>query len=353
MNFDNKNREARMLNLGKWTRMYRSVLSVGLYILIMTDPVMAQEYVSQSLKGTPPRLIASESPYFSFLWDTSKIIVCGKDGVRAVNPETGGSRTLLEPSAEEDYLWAWSVPKRNRILVLTGKMELILVDFETNEKTRIKEEVPEGFKKCIVAPDGTYFLAVGGLSDSVVRYWLPGDGKALKIRMSGTANLEGNTTLYDGAFSPDGSMFATASGAGNLDFWSRPPMRPVREGTNITRNGGLSDVAFSSNGKWIATAASFEPIITIVNPATCEVVKQIECNKGHPLLRRKLAFLPMSNVLAITDGNQLGLLNTDTGKSIGSVDAGGIVKSLEVSPDGRWLAAGTSKKTIVLWALKD
>ncbi len=342
-----------MVRLEQWTRMHRLLVSLGLCVWTMTGSAVAQKDVGQLFEGTPPRLISSETPYFSFLGDTSEIMVCGKDGVRAVNPKTGQNRTLLEPSAAEDYLWAWSVPKRKLLLVLTSKKKLILADLETKETTRIKEELPEGFKKCIVAPDGTYFLAVGGMSDSVVRYWSLGDGKALRIRASGTANLEGNATLYDGDFSHDGRVFATASGSGNLDFWSRPPMKPVREGTSITRNGGLSAIAFSSNGKLIAAAASFEPIIALIDPVTGEVVKQIEWKKGHPLSGRKLTFLPRSNVLATADGNQFGLLDTDSGKSIGSVDAGGIVKSLEVSPDGRWLAAGTSRRSVVLWRLKD
>ena len=155
----------------------------------------------------------------------------------------------------------------------------MLANLETKKKTQLKEKLPEGFKKCICSPDGTYFVAIGGMSNSILRYWAFGEGKALRIRASGAANLEGNATLYDGAFSPDGRIFATVSGSGNLDFWSRPPIRQMRNGKNLTRNGGLSGVAISRDGKKIAVAALWEPKITLVTTATGDVLQEIPWKK--------------------------------------------------------------------------
>ncbi len=130
-------------------------------------------------------------------------------------------------------------------------------------------------------------------------------------------------------------------------------MKPVREGTSVTRNGGLGGIAFSSDGKSIAAAASFEPVIALIDPTTGEVVKRIDWERGHPLSKRKLAFLPQSRVVARADGDRISFLDTDSGRSLGSVAAGGNVKSVKCSPDGRSLVAGTRKNSLVLWRLKE
>jgi glucose repression regulatory protein TUP1 len=259
---------------------------------------------------------------------------------------------LLESPAAGDYLWAWMSPDSKLLLVVTRKRRLVIADVATKKTTELKQELPRGFKRCVFSPDGTYFVAIGGMEDSELLYWELDEDKTT-VKTSGKSTLADGNTLYDGDFSPDGKVFATVSGSGSVDFWSRPPVRPVREGTSLTRNGGLSGITFSTDGKTIAAAASVEPTITLVAPATGEVVKKLEWKEGHPLSGRKLAFLPRSNVLATADGNQVGFLDTDSGQSIGSVPAGGIVNSLEVSPDGRWLMAGTRKRSVVLWRLKD
>ena len=44
--------------------------------------------------------------------------------------------------------------------------------------------------------------------------------------------------------------------------------------------------------KLIAAAAAFEPIIALIDPATGEVVKRIDWEKGHALSKRRLTFHP-------------------------------------------------------------
>ncbi len=333
-------------------KVFKTIIWLGLTVWALAEPSVAQEDVARLLDNSEFTLVSSETPYFSFSPGNGDIIFCGKKGVMSMNGETRHETTLLEAPAPGDYLWAWMSPDSKRLLVVTRKGKLVLADVDTKKTTLLKEELPKGFKRCAFSPDGTYFVAIGGMEDSVLLHWELAEDQTT-VRTSGTSTLADGNTLYDGVFSPDGKIFATVSGSGTVDFWSRPPVRPVREGTSLTRNGGLSGIAFSSDGKTIAAAASAEPTITLVAPATGEVVKQIAWKKGHPLSRRKLAFLPRSNVLATADGNQVGFLDTDSGQSIGSVPAGGIVKSLEVSADGRWLVAGTRRKSVVLWRLKD
>lgn len=334
------------------TKIFRTIIWLGLSVWALAESSAAQEDVNRILESREFRLVSSETSYFSFSPGSGDILYCGQKGVMSMNVETRQETMLLEAPSLGEYLWAWMSPDNNLLLVVTRKGELLLAEVDTKKTTLLKEALPRGFKRCAFSPDGKYFVAIGGMEDSVLLYWELGEGKTT-VRMSGTSNLADGNTLYDGVFAPDGKVFATASGSGTIDFWSRPPVRPTREGVSLTRNGGLSGIAFSSDGKTLAVAALGEPTITLVASATGEVVKKIKWKKGHPLSGRKLAFLPGSSILATADGDQVGFLDTDSGKSIGSVPAGGVVKSLKVSADGRWLVAGIREKTVVLWQLKD
>ena len=341
-----------MRSIGLNSRKFITTICLGLTAWALAEPSAAQDGVAGLLDNSEFTVISSETSYFSFSPGKCDVIYCGKNGVMSMNPETRQETTLLESPTPGDYLWAWMSPDSKLLLVVTRKGTLVIAGVDTKKTTALKEKLPRGFKRCVFSPDGTYFVAIGGMEDSELFYWKLDENKTT-VKTSGESTLADGNTLFDGAFSPDGKIFATVSGSGSVDFWSRAPVRLVREGTSVTRNGGLSGIAFSSDGKTIAVAASAEPTITFVSPATGEVVKQIEWKKGHPLSGRKLAFLHSGNVLATADGNEVGFLDTDSGQSIGSVPAGGIVSSLTVSPDGRWLVAGTREKSVVVWRLKD
>jgi WD40 repeat protein len=341
-----------MRSIGVNSRKFITMTWLGLTAWALAEPSAAQDGVAGLLGNSEFTLISSETSYSSFSPGKCDVIFCGKKGVMSMNAETRQVTTLIESPTPGGYLWAWMSPNSKLLLVVTRKGTLVIADAATKKATALKQELPKGFKRCVFSPDGTYFVAIGGMEDSELLYWELDEDKTT-VKTSGESTLADGNTLYDGAFSPDGKIFATVSGSGFVDFWSRPPVRPVGEGTSVTRNGGLSGITFSSDGKTIAVAASAEPTITLVAPATGKVVKQIEWKEGHPLSGRKLAFLPRSNVLATADNEQVGFLDTDSGQSIGSVPAGGIVNSLKVSPDGRWLVAGTRERSVVFWRLKD
>lgn len=311
----------------------------------------ALEGVEGLVEKPESTLVSSETSYFSFS-PGGDIIFCGKEGVVSLNGATRQETLLLEAAVPGEYIWAWMSPDRKLLLVLNRKGKLALAEIDTKKITPLKEELPKAFKKCAFSPDGTYFVAIGGMEDSELVYWeFGGDKKTVKT--TGKSTFANGTTLYDGAFSPDGKVFATVTGSGSLVFWSRPPLVRSMEGTRLARNGGLSSLTFSTDGKTVAVAASFEQKITLLAPATGKNIKQIEWKKSDPLSGLRLAFLPNKNILACTDGNNVSFLDTDSGKVLGSVAAGGSVISLAVSPDGRWLVAGTREKTVVTWRLKD
>ena len=321
--------------------------------LVALVPVFADGVgVAGLLESVKPKVISSDTRYFSFCPSDSGIIVCGERGVIGTNPENGRETVLLKAPAAAEYLWAWRSADKKMLLVLNSKGKLVLAEIETGKTIQIKDELPKGFKRCEISPDGSYFLAIGGMEDSVLKYWQLKKDK-LGVQFRGTSSLGNCNTLYDGAFSPDGKVFATVSGSGLVDAWSRPPVRAVRRGTLVARNGGLSGLAFSSDGKMLAAAAAWEPFITLLNPANGHVIKKIEIKKGDPLAGRKIAFLKDCNVLVTADGDHVGFLDIDSGQTIGNVSAGDTVRDLKVSPDGRWLAVGTSQKSILLWRIKE
>jgi WD40 repeat protein len=332
-----------------------SLLSTLFFILVSGVPDEASKVpdgAGNLLDNLESKLASSETPYFSFLPGGGDIIICEKRGVVTLNGATTRKNILLEAKTPGEYVWAWMSPDRKLLLVLNKKGKLTLAEVETKKITPLEEELPKGFKKCIFAPDGTYFVAIGGMKDSEMVYWQLGEDKKT-VKNSGRSSFANRTTLYDGAFSSDGKVLATVSGSGFLILWSRPPLAPSTEGEKLAFNGGLSSIAFSRDDKTVAVGATIEKKITLIAPATGQKIKEIEWKKSDPLSGIKLAFLHHKNILACSEGNQIRLLDTDSGKSLGSVPAGGSVIRLGVSPDGRWLVAGTREKTVVFWRIKD
>ena len=334
------------------SKIFITIICLGLTSWALSEPTGAQDSVSNLLENSDFTVISRETSYFSFTPGGFDVIYCGKRGVTSINAETRRETALLESPLPEQYLWAWMSPNKKLLLIVTRKGELVLADVDTKKTSVLLEKVPQGFKRCVFSPDGTYFLAIGGMNDSKLLYWALDDDKAT-IQTSGESLIADGNTLFDGVFSHDGKMFVTVSGSGSVDFWSRTPVHLMREGTKVTRNGGLSGLAFSDDGNTIAVSASVEPTITLIAAESGDVAGHIEWKKTHPLSSRKLTFLPPSKVLATADGEEVGFLDTGTGQSISRVSAGGTVGSLHVYPDGRWLVAGTRVKSIVAWRLKN
>jgi WD40 repeat protein len=146
-----------------------------------------------------------------------------------------------------------------------------------------------------------------------------------------------NAGILAGAFSPDGTLFATSSYDSTARLWD------VREGRAhgepLRHRGPVSKVAFSPNGKLVATAS------------TDGTARLWSTRDGRPH-GRPLQHQGAVTGLAFTPDSTIRLWDTDSGTPRGQpLRHDSPVFALTVSPDGRFVVGGCLDGTVQLWEI--
>jgi WD40 repeat protein len=154
------------------------------------------------------------------------------------------------------------------------------------------------------------------------------------------------------AFSPDGAwMAAVRRGQSRIELWQVVDWQLERE-IGTSPSGDIFALAFSPDGRLIATATNFDPngpqfVIKIWDVATGEELFDLQC---HQDAIHALAFSP--------DGRWLASASMDTTVAIWDVRTGQLVETLHTSaqlfdatfsPDSNLVAAALNNNTVELW----
>jgi WD40 repeat protein len=146
------------------------------------------------------------------------------------------------------------------------------------------------------------------------------------------------------AFSPHAQLVVSASNDGTIRFWDFSG-KAIRQPLQICKNGVLSSIVFSPNGKFIAVSAKQE--IYLFN---------IEGNfigqpfRGHKKGINSIAFSPDSQLIASASADTTIHLWNINGQIIKILQGHtGTVYSVAFSPDGEKIVSGGWDKKIYLW----
>ncbi|KAH7917352.1 WD40 repeat-like protein [Leucogyrophana mollusca] len=148
------------------------------------------------------------------------------------------------------------------------------------------------------------------------------------------------------AISPDGRRIASGSQEGGLVMWDAPTRKVVRE----IKGGGVDRVAYSPDGRWIATASWENEGVVRLWDADTGRLEVLKCG-GDVLC---VAFSPDGSRIAVGLGDGFQVIDVATGKSVVGPIEGHTdwVKSVVYSPDGRLLVTGSHDNSIRVWDSK-
>jgi WD40 repeat protein len=169
---------------------------------------------------------------------------------------------------------------------------------------------------------------------------------------------------HPAALSPDGKMLAEAILDHGLTLWD-PSAGKERHQFNektLGKPGGLC-VAFSPNGRWIATGTDMpergvrwsEGLVALWDADKRKLVRQFG---GHPVKVaggvKAIAFTADSNSVVYSEGKTLCLSDIATGAEVRSFEGHeSVVTCFALSPDGRLLASAEKDDHVIrLWEVR-
>ena len=191
-----------------------------------------------------------------------------------------------------------------------------------------------------ISPDGD-ILAYRGLSGPA-KLWRVSDGELISW-----TEEEQHLTLYDLAFSPDGSIIASGV-FGNKDGDSVRMWRVEDQALINTLVGHTSRVfrvGFSPDGRTLASGSDDNTII-LWRVSDGVILDTLE---GHTSSIESLNFSPSGKILVSISGDEIRLWQVSDGSTLKTIKVN--AKYVAFSPDGNTLVTGSGDGTIRIWGI--
>ena len=290
--------------------------------------------------------VALVSPVTSakFSPDGKLLAVGGYRQVRLIDPASGNVLATL--SGHANYVRSIAFSPNGKLLAAAGGSPHLAGEIKIwDVQSRQVLKTLTGHKDCIYSiawsPDGK--LIASGSYDKSVKLWDGSTGKEV-------SNLQDHIdAVFAVAFSPDGKRLASASQDRTVKIWDVATGKRLY--TLSDALDGLTGIAFSPSGDQVV-AAGYDKTI---------YVWQLAADEGH-----------LVQSLIADEESLLALAWSPDGKTIVTASADGSIRfrdpklnligvidnqldwvdALDISPDGKWLAAGRYNGTLSVYDVK-
>jgi WD40 repeat protein len=188
------------------------------------------------------------------------------------------------------------------------------------------------------SPDGKT-LAIGG--DGQFFLW---DVAARKVRHQLPYNRQ--SSIWDIAFSPDGKIVASAGDDGAIDLWDVADGNAI-DAPLLRHSGPVKAVSFSPDGNWLASGGK-DKLIRLWDVATQKGIREFASRSDI----RSIAFSPDGRMLVSGGGRSIAhVWNPVTGELIAECrdTRQGSMGNIKFSPDGSVFACSSVAAQIQLW----
>lgn len=289
-------------------------------------------------------------------WDTALKMATGTLGMHGtqrmkeghISRETGGEKDLVvavgnRVSVEGRTVQGVAFSPRGHIVASCGDDRTIkLWSFPTGRLLRELTGHTAFVWDVAFSSDGSQLASSGGWDDKTVRIWDVSTGQILHILDGGHENIISHV-----AFSPDGCLVA----AGSFDMvkvWDAVKGREV-----LTLKDAKEDVAFSPNGRWLATQSGgfHGNTVTLWEVATGREVRTLGGNMSSV---RSAAFSRDVRWLATQGGDSTVLWELGSDRApfkLGGAPAAEASDGLAFDRDGGKLATLLSGGGLKVWSL--
>jgi WD40 repeat protein len=276
--------------------------------------------------------------YLNYSHDGTLVVSATARGIQFWESASGNLKASLPGKHHKLGFAAQSPDERTMVVYSFADLCVLGLDAETGE-TRLRFKESEAAHKFAAFSRDGRDLALAG-EDVVLLY----DGRSGQLAGKLSVGHGRDDNIKGLAFSPDGLTLVTAHDGTDLRCWD------VKERKELRRFGpkGATCVAFSPDGKAIATATFSDPSIVLWRVESGEMMRRF---KGHSTSTVALSFSPDGRTVAAGSlGGTIRLWDVESGQELQCLSGHhGLVGQLAFSPDGKMLASGGKDATIRLW----